>query len=346
MINLPLWVLPDKFPSIYESESFTAIEMTSKLYGAMKVFVDEYNKFAKETNEQINTFMESTHRNYDEFTLAMRQEFQDFIDTVELKLLGMDKEIDDAISYMKNNIGKTISDLLREMKEQGELNDVVLESFDGLNNVIEGLRFKIMGMNNSLRDIDNHVDTMKSRNKCKISGAEVNSYITIRLGSGLPFRVTTDPSASNYLQITNIDGYSILSNTIFSTNDMTKTINGVYVDNKTSSLDALHDTSLEFNSLIIDFTSTSSKGVNINTTIVVEKNRFIVFENVPDDYDGSVATGIVGTQTAEKCVRIHHGSHAKIFTNNTSESLRRFVVETVDVYGKSTIKSFESLGVL
>ena len=86
MINLPLWVLPEKFPSIYDSESATAIEMVGKVYAKMRELVDSYNEFANEVNVEINQFVAQGEYDKETFKVAMSQRFQDFIDAVELKL--------------------------------------------------------------------------------------------------------------------------------------------------------------------------------------------------------------------------------------------------------------------
>ena len=49
---LPRWVLPPTLPSVYDSESATTLEMTSKLYGAMSKMVEDYNSFVDGINEE------------------------------------------------------------------------------------------------------------------------------------------------------------------------------------------------------------------------------------------------------------------------------------------------------
>ena len=72
---LPAWVLPPTLPSIYESESATALEMVAKVYGATKQMVEDYNKFADEINKEIS-----------EFTSSSAAEIQNFKDYVERRL--------------------------------------------------------------------------------------------------------------------------------------------------------------------------------------------------------------------------------------------------------------------
>lgn len=117
---LPRWVIPNKYPALLDTESVTVLEQTSRLYGAMQELIEEYNAFVDATNEKITEFMESSDKNYELFTLAIRQEFQDFIDVIELKLQAQDKEIADAINYMKKNLNATVTALVEKSLEDGD----------------------------------------------------------------------------------------------------------------------------------------------------------------------------------------------------------------------------------
>lgn len=133
MLKLPHWVVTNKFPALYDTESATAIEMVAKLYGKMNELIDDYNNFVDALNAEIEKFENETDKDIELFKIAIRQEFQDFIDIVELKLQSQDKEIADAIAYMKSNLQSTISMLVKEMRENGELTDDLLNAFDELN---------------------------------------------------------------------------------------------------------------------------------------------------------------------------------------------------------------------
>lgn len=141
---LPHWVLSDKFPAFYDSESATAIEQTAKLYAAVNELIAEYNKFVDGVNLQIEEFIDSSHKDFETFTVGIRQEFQDFIDVVELKLKSQDKEIDDAITYMKSNLHSTITHLINDMRENGELTQDILDAFEELQQFIENFELKFL----------------------------------------------------------------------------------------------------------------------------------------------------------------------------------------------------------
>lgn len=117
---LPKWVLNSNNPAFYDTESATAIEMVAKLYGSMNTLIDDYNKFVDNTNQIITDFNESTTKDIKLFKVAMRQEFQDFINVVELKLQSQDKHITEqdaimanAVDYMKNNLSSTLAEIIK-----------------------------------------------------------------------------------------------------------------------------------------------------------------------------------------------------------------------------------------
>jgi len=111
MIQLPRWVLTNEMPAFYESESATSIEMVAKLYGAMQTLIDEYNSFAEGMEKTINDFMADATTDREVFEVAMRQEFQDFIDVVELK-------VTQAENYMKSNLRETAESYLNEVIDE------------------------------------------------------------------------------------------------------------------------------------------------------------------------------------------------------------------------------------
>lgn len=137
MQKLPHWVLPDKFPALYDTESATAIEMTAKVYGAMNNLIEEYNKFVDGVNAEIEKFEGDTNKDIELFKTAIAQQFQDFIDVVELKIQSQDNEIANAIAYMKDNLSDSVNSLLNEIRENGELTQDILTAFNRLEDNLE-----------------------------------------------------------------------------------------------------------------------------------------------------------------------------------------------------------------
>lgn len=132
MNRLPHWCLTDKFPAFYDTESATAIEQTAKLWGAMNTLIDSYNTWVDKINNDIEAFENNTDKNIELFEKELRQEFHDFINDVELKLILQDKDIKDAVTFMTTNLNNSVTTLLNEMRENGELNDAILTAFENL----------------------------------------------------------------------------------------------------------------------------------------------------------------------------------------------------------------------
>lgn len=140
---LPHWVLTDKFPAFYDSESKTAIEQTARVYGAMQELITEYNKFVDSVNQHILDFENAAKKDYEIFTTAIRQEFQDFIDVVTLKIQSQDSIIEDAVSYMKTNLSESIDAALLEMRASGGFSQEVLKVYADMENQIAALNSRM-----------------------------------------------------------------------------------------------------------------------------------------------------------------------------------------------------------
>ena len=105
MKQLPLWVLNEKFASFYDFESKTAIEQIARVYGAMRTLIEEHNKMISDLNESMGEFEQNTGSKYDVFAMGLRQEFQDFIDIVNLQVEKLEQ-------YMTNTLEDAINDLV------------------------------------------------------------------------------------------------------------------------------------------------------------------------------------------------------------------------------------------
>lgn len=120
---LPKWVLPPTLPSVYDCESFTALEMVSKLYGAVNELINEYNK----TVEQVNGFQNEEK--------AAREKFE----------TDLTKVIREFMCEMRNGAGETTKKMVKEMIDNGEIvvNDTVVNveydaTTEAMNIVVSG----------------------------------------------------------------------------------------------------------------------------------------------------------------------------------------------------------------
>ena len=104
MLKLPHWVIPDKFPVFYDHESATVIEMVAKMHGVINELVDEYNKFIDETNTTLENYINKANGDNEIFRVELRQEFQDFIDVVELKIESFNSQLENKIDGVVQDI--------------------------------------------------------------------------------------------------------------------------------------------------------------------------------------------------------------------------------------------------
>lgn len=140
MYLLPKWIITNKRPSIHDTESLTILEGMGKVYGAMNDLINEYNSFADNVNTIITEFTQLATKNQEEFEVALRQEFQDFIDAIEIKIQQQQTQIDNAVSYMQNNIIATAKNVINDSITKGTLTVAVQydEATENLNIVTDG----------------------------------------------------------------------------------------------------------------------------------------------------------------------------------------------------------------
>lgn len=103
MQRLPKWVLPPTMPSIYESESLTALEAVARVYGATKQLIDEYNEFAAALQEEV-----------DEFESTSSTEITEFKQAMEKRLACKFKDLDAQIQEAKTELTKFAKTWLEE----------------------------------------------------------------------------------------------------------------------------------------------------------------------------------------------------------------------------------------
>lgn len=140
MYRLPKWVLTQNRPSVYDSESATAIQMTAKVYTAMSDLIEEYNKFADEVNETILKYQDSLTEENKEFKACITKTVENYIKAIDIKIADQDLKIDKAVNYMKENIFETTRDILNDAISKGQIS--VYESYDeateSLNIIVTG----------------------------------------------------------------------------------------------------------------------------------------------------------------------------------------------------------------
>lgn len=133
--QLPYWCVTDLRPAFYDYESSTAITQTAKLYGSMRTFIDDYNKFANEVNIKIQKFIDDVNADQECFKKEIIKLQNDFIEKINMTVDHQNREIQDAISYMKTNLVETI----KTLNEMGELDEQILSVFERLNERVTSL---------------------------------------------------------------------------------------------------------------------------------------------------------------------------------------------------------------
>lgn len=129
---LPHWCLTGTRPAFYDTESATAVEQTAKLYGVINEIIDGYNKTVDELNTTITEFIESTNNDQEEFKEHIDKIVHDYIEMLDEKIKLQDKEIAEAVSFMKDNLSESVNQVVQEMVENGEIDEAILSAMGTL----------------------------------------------------------------------------------------------------------------------------------------------------------------------------------------------------------------------
>ena len=100
MKQLPLWNMPDTFPTVYDLQSGTVIEMVSKVYGAVRDLIAEYNEFAQGVNNEIK-----------DFKGVNTEEIQNFVTGIETRINCKFLELDNALAEYRRDLRRDAADL-------------------------------------------------------------------------------------------------------------------------------------------------------------------------------------------------------------------------------------------
>ena len=174
---LPKWVFPSTIPSVYDTESGTCLEMTAKVYGAMRELQEGYKEFVEEINKAITEFIEKTNQDQEEFENKINKIMHDYIIKIDEKIKIQDKQIEDTITYIKENISEAISSIIVEMRENGELSDVILEGLTGIEETLEVINTTIENMTTRISDLENNFSETIIETNAKIAELENKTII-------------------------------------------------------------------------------------------------------------------------------------------------------------------------
>lgn len=139
-------------PSMYEGESFTALEYVSKIAAKTNECITEYNKFIDTIIEEVTKFEEGELLTRDLFERKIEQMMYDFKKVIELKYKAQDLVISNAVDYLQSNLVNTVEQALSNMFDNGELSDEVLQAVGNLKT----------DFNNTMAAINATVETMRT----------------------------------------------------------------------------------------------------------------------------------------------------------------------------------------
>lgn len=129
---LPLWCIPNTKPAFYDVESDTAVEMTGKVYAAMRELQTDYNKFVTEVNKAITDLITGVNTDQEKFEEEINKIVHDYIKMIDTKIAHQDRAIEEAIQYMKENLKTSITELITQMHETGEFDESVLNAINNI----------------------------------------------------------------------------------------------------------------------------------------------------------------------------------------------------------------------
>lgn len=127
---LPPIALTNLQPAFYDVESVSAIEMVSKLYAYLQEMVNDYNAFVTEVNNEIENFEHDINYNVEEFKSCVRNLMDEYIESIDIRMSLQDKEIADAIDYMKNNIFETAREIFEQAVISGTIRANLVNTYD------------------------------------------------------------------------------------------------------------------------------------------------------------------------------------------------------------------------
>lgn len=142
---LPHWCITDLRPALYDVESATAIGQTTRIYGAMQKLIESYNLWIDDVNKTITDFNNETNQDIECFKRAITELCNNYIGTMDMKIEHQDRQIEETIVYMKENIYITVKSIIDEMKESGELDEAILSSFESVDTKVSELETLLNG---------------------------------------------------------------------------------------------------------------------------------------------------------------------------------------------------------
>jgi len=135
--KLPNWVLVNKFPAFYDTESLTAVEQTARVYGKINELIESYNKYVEEINKAINDIATEKDEDVKAFICRISCLTDNYINTVDMKIAHQDRQIAEVYTRFKDDVVNTIKLMISDLKESGELDNAILTALDNINTKVD-----------------------------------------------------------------------------------------------------------------------------------------------------------------------------------------------------------------
>lgn len=159
------WSLNRTIPTIDDTESLSVLELVGKNTTKINEIVKDYNSFVDKVNETIEDFETSINKDYECFKEKITKIVHDYIEMLDEKIKLQDSKVAEAVKYMKENIKVTTHEVIQDMKENGELTEVIMNVF---NEILE-----------KITEIETNITLLKSELETKIIESETRTNETL-----------------------------------------------------------------------------------------------------------------------------------------------------------------------
>lgn len=136
-------------PSFYDGDSASLLQLVSKIHGALNDVIGEFNKLEENINSAIETFKESSSKDAEVFRVSIRQEFQDFIDVIDVQVKGLSQAIENQnkrFTQIEKDAIASAREIVNGYIASGTFTVGVVEEIDPLYNDKTKITLSIVGM--------------------------------------------------------------------------------------------------------------------------------------------------------------------------------------------------------
>ena len=133
-------------PAFYDTKAKSYQELLANFHSKLNECVNEINTFTEHISKEMKEFKEDDVTSKEEHMRAIRQEFQDFINVIDLKVMGQDKDIASIYEHLTTNLATAIEEVIDTMIESGELSDAILTSLNDVKTEMESEIARVEGL--------------------------------------------------------------------------------------------------------------------------------------------------------------------------------------------------------